>query len=204
MHYNFEIQYDHNEIPDRAAKYLATPYKDWTVADEDRLAEEAGWRLVNGPFDIEDVKTIVRWKSHRRMDLFDLNDTEHVEAAIRDAIAATHSGDVSRAVKALMKLAGVGLKMVAAILTSMFPTFYTVCDFRASAALGQKDYSSLRYYVAYLAACRNMAVEYGVSLRDFDRANWEWSKEQSKKNRRRRCRRAYIRYTPAMGAAAAA
>jgi hypothetical protein len=25
-----------------------------------------------------------------------------------------------------------------------------------------------------------MAAQYGVSLRDFDRANWQWSKDQSK------------------------
>jgi hypothetical protein len=45
---------------------------------------------------------------------------------------------------------------------------------------GQKDYANLRYYVAYLAAYREMAPRYGVSLRDFDRANWQWSKDQSK------------------------
>jgi len=73
MNYHFEIQYDPTDIPALAAGYLATPSKNWTVADEDRLAEEAGWRLVNGPFDMEDVRTIVRWKSHRRIDLFELN-----------------------------------------------------------------------------------------------------------------------------------
>ena len=58
--------------------------------------------------------------------------------------------------------------MASAILTAMFPTVYTVCDIRASQALKQKDYGSLRYYVAYLTACRRMTAEYGVSLRDFD------------------------------------
>jgi hypothetical protein len=81
--------------------------------------------------------------------------------------------------------------MASAILTAMFPTVYTVCDILASAALGQKDYGSLRYYVAYLSACRRMAAQHGVALRDFDRANWQWSKDQSKvrgakENRRRR------------------
>jgi len=28
--------------------------------------------------------------------------------------------------------------------------------------------------------CREMAARFGVSLRDFDRANWQWSKDQSK------------------------
>lgn len=199
MNYHFEIQYEPADIPALAARYLATPYRDRTVAEEDRLAEDAGWRLVNRPFDTEDAKTIVRWKSHRRMDLFELNSPEEVEAAIKDATAATNVGDVRGAVKSLMRLSGVGLKMASAVLTAMFPAIYTVCDIRASHALGQSDYGSLRYYVAYLPACRRMATEYGVSLRDFDRANWQWSKEQSKNGRKRRCQGAF---TPAMEAVA--
>lgn len=59
MHYDFRLQYDPADIPALAARYLATPYKDWAAADWDRLAEEAGRRLVNCPFDIADVRTIV-------------------------------------------------------------------------------------------------------------------------------------------------
>ena len=89
----------------------------------------------------------------------------------------------------MTKLKGVGLKMASAFLTAMFPTLYTVSDIRASEALGQKDCSSLRYYVAYLTACRRMAAHYGVTLRNFDRANWQWSWEKTQKNRKRRCRK---------------
>jgi len=188
MHYDFKLQYDPTAIPALAARYLATPYQDRAAADWDRLAEEAGWRLVNCPFDVADVGTIVLWKSHRRMDLFEQNDPSDVEAAVKDAIAATHAADVRGAIQSLTRRSGVGLKMASAILTAMFPTLYTVCDFRASHALGQKDFSSLRYYIEYLAECRAMAAQYRVSLRDFDRANWRWSKEQSKnKNKTRRC-----------------
>jgi hypothetical protein len=121
------------------------------------------------------------------MDLFELNKLPDVETAIEEATAATHAGDVRRAVASLMKLEGVGLKMASAFLTAMFPTIYTVCDVRASEALGQDDYGSLRYYVAYLTACRRMAGQYGVTLRDLDRANWQWSNERSKRGQRRPC-----------------
>jgi hypothetical protein len=86
------------------------------------------------------------------MDRFKLNSPEQGEAGIREAIEATKAGDVRRAVKALTKLAGVKLKMASAILTAMFPRLYTVCDFRASHALGVKDSGGLRFYVAYLPA----------------------------------------------------
>jgi hypothetical protein len=185
--FDFQLRYSPSTIPELAGRYMATPYKNVTLADTDRLMEEAGRRLVNGPFRLADVEEIVKWKSPRRMDRFRLNSPDEVETAIRQAIEATDTGDVRRAVRALTKLKGVGVKMASAILTAMFPMLYTVCDFRASEAVGQDDRSSLRYYVEYLAACRSMAVKYGVSLRDFDRANWQWSKEH--KSEARRCDR---------------
>jgi hypothetical protein len=122
-----------------------------------------------------------------RMDRFKLNGAENVEEAVTAAIEATRAGDVRRTVKALTKLAGVKVKMASAILTAMFPTLYTVCDFQASDALGQKDFSSLRYYIEYLEACRRLAAQYGVSLRDFDRANRQWSKKYGKNSKKLKC-----------------
>jgi len=204
MTYQFKIQYDHNEIPDRAKKYLEKREKNGkTGEDEDRIMEEAGRRLVNAEFDIEDATAVVRWKSHRPLWLFVQNKPPDVEAAIKAAIAATHAGDFRRAVTSLTSLKGVGLKMASAILTAMFPTIYTLCDIRASEALGQKDYGSLRYYLAYLDYCRRMAAQYGVTLRDFDRANWQWSWEQSQKKRKQQCRKPCVGYAKTTAAVAA-
>src|SRR6266852_5957168 len=108
--------------------------------------ERAGRCLVNRPCRFACVVIIVLWKSHRPVWLFVQNKPPDVEAAIKAAIAATHARDVRRAVMSLTSLKGVGLKMASAILTAMFPTIYTVCDIRASQALGQKDYGSPRYY----------------------------------------------------------
>jgi hypothetical protein len=108
MNYDFKLQYDPADIPALAARYLATPYKNSTAAEEDRLAEEAGWRLVHAQSNLMDARTIVLCKSHRPLWLFDQNDSAEVEAAIKYAIAATHARDVRRAVKALTRLSGSG------------------------------------------------------------------------------------------------
>ena len=203
----FELQYKPTEIPDRKKKYMEKREKNGrTGAQEDRRMERAGRCLVNRHFRFACAVMIVLWKSHRPMWLFVQNKPSDVEAAINDATTATRANDVRRAVKALMRLKGVGLKMASAILTAMFPTIYTVCDFRASEAMGQKkDRSSLRYYVAYLAACRRMAKQYGVTLRDFDRANWQWSWEEAqKKGRKPRCRKPCAGVTVTAAAAVAA
>ena len=68
---------------------------------------------------------------------------------------------------------GVSVKMASAILTAMFPHKYTVLDFRSLDAIGVENFESIRLYLHYLTACKNMAKRYGVTLRDFDRANWQ-------------------------------
>jgi hypothetical protein len=173
----FQLSYDPSDITRFAADYMASPYKDRTAADEDREMEEAGSRIVNGAFSSRDVQTIYRWKSARRMDLFAKNTDAQIEQAVLNAIAAKTPGE---AIAALTCLSGVGVKMASAILTAMFPKLYTVSDFRASAALGVKDGNDVNFYIAYLEACRSMAEQYGITLRDFDRANWQWSKGRSK------------------------
>jgi hypothetical protein len=87
---------------------------------------------------------------------------------------------VKEAVRALTALEGVGVKMVSAILTAINPNHYTVLDFRALEALGAED-EELTLYVLYVEACRAMAKKFGnVALRDFDRANWQWSKRPAR------------------------
>jgi hypothetical protein len=58
-----------------------------------------------------------------------------------------------------------------------------VLDFRALEALGVEDTDNVEFYVLYLEFCRSKANECGVKLRDFDRANWQWSKNKSKLTR---------------------
>lgn len=184
-HQNFQLQYDHVDIPQFAAEYLATRYKGGTAADEDRKMEEAGRSIVGGEVTRRNVEKIYKWKSHRRMDLFVQNTDEEIEQAV---IGAINAKTPKEAIESLTRLEGVGVKMASAILTAMFPELYTVCDFRASEALGAKDGNDVDFYVVYLDACRRMAKEYGVTLRDFDRGNWQWSKNRAKdKKQRDRC-----------------
>ena len=90
-----------------------------------------------------------------------------------------------RAVKALTRLAGVKLKMASAILDGDVPEALHGLRLPGFSRSGCQRQQGLRFYVAYLAACREMAARYGVSLRDFDRANWQWSKDQSKTKKKK-------------------
>ncbi len=146
-------------------------------ADADREMEDAGRRIAGGDLSRSNLEAICRWKSARRVSLLGDNTDAEIEHALR---AATGAGGVKEAVSALTSLAGVGVKMASAILTAMDPERYTVLDVRALEALGVKDGDDIDLYVAYVEACRRLAKQYGVTLRDFDRANWQWSKRKSK------------------------
>jgi hypothetical protein len=81
----------------------------------------------------------------------------------------------------LTGLCGVALPMASAILTAIDQEKFTVVDWRAVEALGvpNVDYSNLNFYLrSYLPECKRLAREAGVSLRNFDRALWSWSKNK--------------------------
>jgi hypothetical protein len=168
---DFRLQYDAADIPKLAADYMATS------ADDERKMEEAGRRIARGDFSRSNLKVICEWKSPRRIDLLEDNGPAEIERALKQAIAAT---DAKEAVNALIPLVGVGVKMASAILTALDPERYTVLDVRALEALGVKNGGSVNLYIQYLEACKNMAKKYEVTLRDFDRSNWQWSKLKSK------------------------
>ena len=56
---------------------------------------------------------------------------------------------------------------------------YTIIDYRGLEALGEKrTWHTVDSYLAYLEHCRKLARENGVSLRELDRALWQWSVER--------------------------
>ena len=58
---------------------------------------------------------------------------------------------------------------------------YTIIDYRALESLGVSEWpDTVDYYLAYLAACRELVRRYNKSLRTLDRALWQWSKERSR------------------------
>ncbi len=69
--------------------------------------------------------------------------------------------------------------VASSILTAMPPDRFTVIDFRALKVLGCRSADrSVRFYLDYLRACRELATAHQVSLHDLDRAPWQWSSER--------------------------
>lgn len=179
----FELQYDDADIQNLADEYMASK-----EGAKDRLMEDAGRRIVDGNFSLLNLEVIYKWKAARAIRWLRENTDTAVETALKEAVGAT---DVKQAINALTPLRGVRVKMASAILTAIDPRRYTVLDFRALEALGSKDGEDVDLYVQYVEFCQGSAKRYGVTMRNFDRANWQWSKnkaERESKNNRLRCK----------------
>lgn len=164
----FEPQFDPSCLPALAASYPA--------AGDDK-AFDAGKRIRQGVCTRTELEDIFEWKTNGRgRSRLRLN----TDAEISDALSLSHSANTERAaVAVLCGLHGVDVPVASAILTTIDPQRYTVIDFRALEALGSPVTGrSVSFYLEYLRACRQLARAHAISLRDFDRALWQWSRDQ--------------------------
>jgi len=79
----------------------------------------------------------------------------------------------------LISIKGISYSFASAILTILYPELFTISDYRVSRSLKEKfnidapeTISTEKEYFAYLDACKKLAKENGLSLRDCDRALW--------------------------------
>ena len=81
---------------------------------------------------------------------------------------------------ALLSLEGVGVPTGSALLHFAHPESYPILDVRALESLGRKSRGTypVSFWVDYLTACRSLSSKCGVSIRELDKALWQWSAEQ--------------------------
>jgi len=166
---SFKLQFDPAEIPGLAAAYLQDG------KDDDEKALASGRRIALGAGTVENLKIIYTWKTRGRGITRLLRNRP---AEIADALKLAVEAEEERsAIAVLCGLHGVNVPIASAIMTAIKPDRYTVIDFRVLQALGTDTPDrSVDFYLAYLGYCRNLVGQYGVSMRDLDRALWQWSK----------------------------
>ena len=141
---------------------------------EDEPALEAGRRIKAGDCSRVHLQTIYKWKANDRgKSRLDRNSDAQIEDALWLAVLAK---EPRSGVAVLMGLYGVNTPVASAIATVIYPSRYTIIDFRALQALGSSDPDrSIPFYLEYLRFCTGLADEWGMSLRSLDRALWQWS-----------------------------
>jgi len=171
---NFNLQFQQSEITELARTF--------SYPRDDKKAIKAGEQIKSGHYTLTNLDEIAKWKSPRSIRHVLKNSAADVEEALRVAVSAKTD---RTAMAVLIGLRGIDVPVGSAVLSMIDPERFTIVDFRALAALGvaRRAAPSIDFYLEYLVRCRQLASDYGVSMRTLDKAMWQWSKE-SKKERR--------------------
>lgn len=177
----FQLQPTELELQQLADEY-------WQEAGErerelEAAAYEAGEAIRKGEYTLNNVETIVRWKSERMVHYLIGNSSEAIRSAL--AVAASPESSTEKAVNALISLRGVDINIASAILSAIHPERYAVLDYRALEALGHARHD-VRFYTEYnetlrhLAECAIVKPQDGLpaptALHALERALWKWSR----------------------------
>jgi hypothetical protein len=120
---------------------------------------------------------IADWKAPRVKGYIVRNDPAFVEEVTRASFSASNE---KLKLEVLTLLEGVNIRMASAILQFCFPQRYVVMDWRAWESLraagkikGEIE-DAFECYKQYNDMCQRISKQFGVSLRELDKALWQW------------------------------
>ena len=120
---------------------------------------------------------LCRWKSPRSKHLVERNSVGFVEEVTRTALSTPEE---RLRIEVLTLLTGVGWPSASVLLHFAHVDPYPILDYRALWSLGIDHVPAaydFDFWMAYTLFCRKLAAEVGVSMRQLDRALWQYSKE---------------------------
>ena len=168
----FVLRFAIGEVREWAARY------GYLGPETKRLETVIGPRSRDaGVISKRDFLEICEWKSLRQRARYAENSAELVEEATHIALSAR---DERIRIGVLLVLRGVGWPVASTLLYFAHRDPYPILDFRALWSLGVDRPPAaydFGYWWSYVQACRRIAREAAVNVRDLDRALWQYSKE---------------------------
>lgn len=169
-------------IENGAKTYDDDPKNRDDIALEAKIFKDIGKSPAHLTTDI--LKNIEEWKWGRKRGLVKNNKDQFI-IDVTEISLKTENKRLRLEILTLLK--GVHIRMASAILYFCFPTKQTIMDRYAWNAL--KYFGELNtdikddfeHWESYNGKCLEIAKKYGVSLRDLDKALWQYGKEKSKK-----------------------
>ena len=166
----FALQFDPSQLRALAARF---PGGDDSEAERlGALARARGFLLR------EELERFVEWKSGgRQRRNAARNSAESVEEVTGVALSVR---DERLRIGALLCLEGVSWPTASVILHFAHRDPYPILDYRAIESLGvTRGVYTFPFWLGYLETCRRLAHENGLTMRELDRALWQWSKERA-------------------------
>lgn len=129
-----------------------------------------------GHLNPDQLYEICRWKSKRRPHLARHNSKELVKEITSFSF---HAECEESKIGALTLLEGVSFPTASVILHFCVNRAYPILDFRALWSLGVDKPAAYtaNFWIEYTECCRSMAKKHGMSVRELDKALWQYSRE---------------------------
>jgi hypothetical protein len=190
---DFSIRFPKSEVAQWANCYSYTQGGD----DDGRVLEIGERSRRAGYYTRDDFLEVCEWKTRGRPRRhYQQNSEEDVRRVTTIALSiADEKTRIWALVAPAPGLIGVQMPTASALLhlASADPRSpltagkaYPIIDFRALWSLNweKNRRDTFKFWWAYVQACRALAVECGVSMRDLDRALWEYSNQNQKKEKK--------------------
>lgn len=132
--------------------------------------------LARGYLTKPEFQEVCKWKTPRTAPRCATNDAGYIKDVTGLALSTPNE---RLRIEALTLLTGVSWPTASVFLHWFHPAGYPILDFRALWSLGieQPPAYDFLFWQQYTDACRSLAKKRGVDMRDFDRALWQYSKQ---------------------------
>jgi len=168
-----KIKFKLDDIPYWASRY-SYPTED--------IADEISARIRGADFiEKDDFLALCKWKSPRSINHCKKNKPDFIKEVSR---VAFHTRNEHLRIEILTLLEGVSWPTASVLLHFCHKDPYPIMDFRALWSLGIDDPPNtytFDFWWEYTRYCRALSKSTGVSMRDLDKALWQYSKEYQDK-----------------------
>ena len=178
----FSLRFPKDKMPELAKRY--------TDADDDRILEIGERCRRAGYYTRDDFLEVCEWKTRGRPRRhYQRKEEDDVRRATAKALSSTDEPTrlwtlvAPRLIGVQMPTASVLLHLASSDPCSAVTAgkAYPIIDFRALWSLNcEKRRDTFEFWWSYVQACRDLAAECGLSMRDVDRALWEYSKQNQR------------------------
>jgi hypothetical protein len=176
---DFILQLEPTTIPYWADRYM--PRQPSGAQQREQLIEgEIAPRIrAAGYLTLGDLAEFGKWKAPRIVPRLGRNGSAFVEAVTAVALATPNE---ELGIKVLTLLDGVSWPVASVILHFTHEQRYPILDFRALWSVGINPPTTYDFplWCAYTAFCRQVADEHSLTMRQLDRALWQYSKENQR------------------------
>ncbi|MFC1889378.1 hypothetical protein ACFL4G_06435 [Thermodesulfobacteriota bacterium] len=161
-------------FPENQIKEIASRYR--YSLDEDGLLNIKDQIRRRGYLKKSELKKIALWKAPRIAGRIERNDEKYVHEITAFSLA---SKSERARIESLTVLDGVSWPMASVILHFYHGRKYPILDFRAlwSVGLEAPGWYKFDFWWVYVEFCRKIAKRNRVTMRVFDQALWQYSKE---------------------------